>query len=145
MRRGARANAASVLALTACLSSLMANGGCARRDNMAPGSAVVSELRSRLDSSKRLAFLDATDDRLGLWEAVQRFYERRGGKPAWLADGGFRREAAELVAALAAAPLDGLDRADYDLGASAALVEQHSSRLRFRRERLDAADAIEAE
>src|SRR5262245_6440385 len=108
--RGVISSGVSLLALVTCLSSPLANGGCARRDNMAPGSAVVAELRSRLDSSKRPAFLDATDDRRGLWEAAQRFYERRGGKPAWLEDGGFRREAAELVAALAAAPLDGLDR-----------------------------------
>jgi murein L,D-transpeptidase YcbB/YkuD len=140
-RRGVIGSGSALMALGLAL----AGAGCSRRAATPSPAPVPSGLKApRLDSLARPGFVGASDEDVHLWKAVRRFYRRRGNQPVWFAAGEPRREAADLVAAVARAPLEGLDAAAYDLGQAALLAGPASSPAASGQE-IDAAQTHEAE
>jgi murein L,D-transpeptidase YcbB/YkuD len=106
-------------ALALALAALLAAGGAAappRTTVLArpdPEAAVARALQERIAAAGDTAPVAGT-----LSAALNRFYESRAWRPAWL-----RNRALELVGAIAAAPADGLRPADYPLDSIRALLD----------------------
>jgi murein L,D-transpeptidase YcbB/YkuD len=86
----------------------------------------VQTLQHRVESRTLPAYVSSDDHSSHLWKAERRFYQRHGYQPVWITGKRPRREAADLMAAIEGARVDGLDPADYDLQALAALRTEKS-------------------
>jgi murein L,D-transpeptidase YcbB/YkuD len=73
----------------------------------------AEEVRARLSSIGVPAYVERTARGRERWKAVQRFYQGRGYRLAWVAAGRISRQAASLLRAAAGADGDGLDAAPY--------------------------------
>jgi L,D-transpeptidase YcbB len=105
-----------------CLACALVIFGCRAREAATPpdSSAADAAALDKLLKGPAPAFVDEGDEGGHLWQAVRRFYKRRGGRPAWFRDREPRDEVEELRAAVAKASLEGLDAADYEPGDSRA-------------------------
>ena len=79
-------------------------------------------LRNRLEAGAALGSLQAAGHEIRALNALPSFYLRREDAPAWISNGTPSRCATEVVAALHAAPEDGLDGMDYHLAAIDSLM-----------------------
>jgi len=79
-------------------------------------------LRNRMEAGAALGSLQAAGHEIRALSALPSFYLRREDAPAWISNGRPSRCAAEVVAALHAAPEDGLDGMDYHLVAIDSLM-----------------------
>jgi len=79
-----------------------------------------------------------------LWKAERRFYQRHGYQPVWMTGTRQRREAADLMAAIEGVRADGLEPADYDLEALAALRTEKSKNP-FKRDSIKPEQVAEAD
>jgi L,D-transpeptidase YcbB len=121
MKRVLRGTAGCVLAL--------ALTDCSRRQPSPPAetavadTAVAAALRAVLDAATAPTFVVRGEEGSRLWSDVRRFYRHREDAVAWFRGGKSGPQAKELVKTLGAAPQEGLDAADYELGKDAALVQ----------------------
>jgi murein L,D-transpeptidase YcbB/YkuD len=72
-------------------------------------------LRARMPASGKPPDLTVNGEALPAAPGLPCFYDRRAYAPAWVGDAGLKRDADELLAALAEAPADGLDPERYRL------------------------------
>ena len=72
-------------------------------------------LRARMPVSGKPPELHAAGSLFRATPDLPCFYDRRGFAPAWVGDASLRRDADELLAAIAEAPSDGLNPEDYHL------------------------------
>jgi murein L,D-transpeptidase YcbB/YkuD len=117
--------------------------GCQRRQERAAARAVQS-IQQHLAASQPPGYVTANDQVARLWRTERRFYERHAYQPVWVFKGRPRHEAADLIAAIEAARADGLDPADYDLQALAALRTE-KSRNPFKRDSVKPEQVAEAD
>jgi len=87
-----------------------------------PTAGLSDLLRDRLEAGAALGSVQAAGHEIRAVNALPSFYLRREDAPAWISDGAPSRCAAEVVAALHAAPEDGLDGMDYHLVAIDSLM-----------------------
>jgi murein L,D-transpeptidase YcbB/YkuD len=100
-------------ALSVAVPALLAAGCATAPPRQDPEAAVARLLRERIAAAGDTAPVPGT-----LSAALGRFYNTRAWRPAWP-----RNRALELVAAVAAAPADGLRPADYPLNSIRALLD----------------------
>jgi L,D-transpeptidase YcbB len=110
-----------------CFLLLLAVAGAAACRSRPPASPeTVESLQQRLESRTLPAYVSSDDHGSRLWKAERRFYQRHGYQPVWVTGKRPRREAADLLAAIEGSRVDGLDPAEYDLQALAALRTEKS-------------------
>jgi murein L,D-transpeptidase YcbB/YkuD len=112
--------------LANALALSLALPACSLRGNDSPPPELAKALRSRLTARTAPRFVERGADSRP-WKALLRFYKRRGNQPVWFTRGGVREDAREVLAIKAAAPLEGLDPSDYDLGPAAALLDKRDA------------------
>jgi L,D-transpeptidase YcbB len=78
-------------------------------------------LRARLASPRPPAYAAGDAKAAETWKDVRRLYETSGYQPVWLVNGRARREIGVLRDAIRRAAEDGLDPAEYDVGAAQTL------------------------
>jgi L,D-transpeptidase YcbB len=86
-------------------------------------------LRARVGAARAPAFAAADTGGSETWAAVRRLYETNGYQPVWVVDGRPRREIGSLREAVRSAAEDGLNPADYDMGAADTLLAAEGSGL----------------
>jgi len=86
-------------------------------------SGVIAEsLRNRIEAAGVPPKLTVGDERIHASKALPAFYERRGYKPAWSANGAPLPHADRLINAIRGADREGLRAADYHLGRVESIV-----------------------
>jgi L,D-transpeptidase YcbB len=106
--------------------ALAAGAAACGRSRREASPETVQTLQQRVESKTLPAYVSSDDSGSHLWKAERRFYQRHGYQPVWITGKRPRREAADLIAAIEGARGDGLDPADYDLQALAALRTEKS-------------------
>jgi murein L,D-transpeptidase YcbB/YkuD len=120
------------------------SAGCTRTRDGSESQAPHPDLKAIVENPRPPGFVDPDGEGLRIWKAERRFYEARGFRLAWISGERPRREAADLLDAIARAGRDGLDPADYDLEGVSTL-RASGSRNPFRRRSLDARSALDAD
>ena len=115
--------AAAVLLPVACSRGPHPGGseapsGAAAKRHPTPAERTSQILRARLSVDRPPAYATGDAQASQTWSDVRRLYETTGYQPVWLVDGRARREIAVLRDAVQRATADGLDPAEYDLGAA---------------------------
>lgn len=103
------------------LTALAPLGGCKKNDSFPP--EVPQLLRETVQVKALPASLNGQKELEKAWTEMGGFYEKRGFQPAWFTPAGLRPQAAELIQAIPAFGVDGLEIRRYQPGRLQALVD----------------------
>ncbi|PYQ53312.1 MAG: hypothetical protein DMF78_09265 [Acidobacteria bacterium] len=92
----------------------------------APADRAAQVLRARLAAPQPPAAMAKEAGSAEVWTDLRRLYESNAYRPVWTKDGEPRKDIATLRTAVAQVEADGLNPADYDLSAAAALESARS-------------------
>lgn len=112
----------SLLAATAL--AALAFTGCHRRE-MPP--EVSQIIQATVVAETVPASIKEQKERARAWGEMRHFYEKRQFQPAWITDQGPRPQTAELLKAIDASAVDGLDPERYHKGRLASLLQEVES------------------
>ena len=106
--------------LIAVLVTIGITAACNRSQTEERERSEIEALRSLLEGARRPTFVTRDTEGARLWKLTQRFYKSRGYAPAWIEESEPRPQMGDLMKALWAADVEGLDPQLYNV----ALLEQ---------------------